>query len=191
MSKKRDQLIQVGETLFVKHGFRRITVEEICAQADVSRPTFYKYFANKETLARKIIDLWVTEALERIHTIQGAAMSFPEKMKQILLVKQELSGRPGKEFMEELIPLNIDLSYAFQDVMCFFVDAQRDGDIRADMHPEFLLAGFDMLNRLQHDPRIRALYNDPEKLAGDVFKLFYFGALSSVHREAGLPDTDV
>jgi hypothetical protein len=52
------------------------------------------------------------------------------------------------------------------------------------------MAAFDLLNSMQYDRRIRDLYEDAETLAVDVFKLFHYGALSTDHREAGLPDTD-
>jgi AcrR family transcriptional regulator len=172
MSRKRDQLIQTGEALFVKHGMRRVTVEEICHQAGVSKPTFYKYFENKAALARRIDELWIEEALQRI-----------------LAIKQKLAARPGPEFLEDLIHLDIDLSHALRRVMRFLVKGQQQGDIRADVRPEFLMAAFDLLNSMQHDPRIRDLYEDAETLAGDVFKLFHYGALSTDHREAGLPET--
>jgi len=190
MSRKRDQLIQTGEALFVKHGMRRVTVEEICRQAGVSKPTFYKYFENKEALARRIDELWIEEVLERIDAImEDAETPFPEKMKRVLGIKQELAARPGPEFLEDLISLNIDLSHAMRRVMHFLVQSQRQGDIRADVRPEFLMAAFDVLNSMQHDPRIRGLYEDAETLAGDVFKIFYYGALSAGHRETGLAET--
>jgi AcrR family transcriptional regulator len=190
MSQKRDQLVQTGEALFVKHGMRRVTVEEICRQAGVSKPTFYKYFENKAALARRIDELWIEQALQRIDEIEDAAVPFPEKMRQILAVKRELAARPGPEFLEDLIHLNIDLSHALRRVMRFLVKAQQEGDIRADVRPEFLMAAFDVLNSMQYDPRVRALYEDAETLAADVFKLFHYGALSADHREAGLPETD-
>jgi AcrR family transcriptional regulator len=189
MSRKRDQLIQTGEALFVKHGMRRVTVEEICHQAGVSKPTFYKYFENKAALARRIDELWIEEALQRIDVIEDSEVPFPEKMKQILAIKQKLAARPGPEFLEDLIHLDIDLSHALRRVMRFLVKGQQQGDIRADVRPEFLMAAFDLLNSMQHDPRIRDLYEDAETLAGDVFKLFHYGALSTDHREAGLPET--
>ena len=189
MSQKRDQLLHTGEALFVKHGMRRVTVEEICRQAGVSKPTFYKYFENKAALARRIVDLWVEEILQRIDEIEEAEVSFPEKMRQILAVKQELAARPGPEFLEDLIPMDIDLSRASRRAMRFLVQGQQDGNIRADIPPEFLLAAFDLLNTMHHDPRVRALYEDTETLAGDVFKLFYYGALSAHQRAAGLPGT--
>jgi AcrR family transcriptional regulator len=190
MSKKRAQLIQTGEALFVKHGMRRITVEEICAQAGVSKPTFYKYFENKAALARQIVELWIEQALQRIDEIEQAETPFPAKMEQILAMKQTIAARPGPEFLVDLIELEIDLSHALQRVMTFFVEGQQRGDIRADIPPGFLLAAFDLLNRMHHDERIRDLYPDTETLAGDVFKLFYYGALSAAHREADLPDAN-
>jgi AcrR family transcriptional regulator len=190
MSRKRDQLIQTGEVLFIKHGMRRVTVEDICRQAGVSKPTFYKYFENKAALAQRIVELWIEEALQRIDGIEDAEAPFPEKMKQILAVKQAIAARPGPEFLEDLIHLDIDLSHALRRVMRFLVECQQQGDIRADIRPEVLMAAFDLLNSMQYDRRIRDLYEDAETLAGDVFKLFHYGALSTDHREAGLPDTD-
>ncbi len=190
MSRKRDQLIQTGEALFLKHGMRRVTVEEICRQAGVSKPTFYKYFENKAALARRIVEIWVEEALEEIDEIEAAEVTFPGKLKRIMAIKQSLSARPGPEFFEDLIPLNIDLSHALLRVRQFLVRAQQEGDIRADVRPEVLMAAFNLLNSMQSDPYIRSLYEDAETLAGDVFKLFHFGVLSTVHREAGLPETD-
>jgi AcrR family transcriptional regulator len=190
MSDKREQLVRTGEVLFVKHGMRRVTVEEICRQADVSKPTFYRYFENKEALARHIDEEWIDEALRRIATIEEADLPFPAKMRRILAIKQELSARPGPEFLADLIDLDIDLSHALRRVMGFLVQSQQAGDVRTDMRPEFLMAAFNALNALQHDPRIRDLYKDPEKLAGDVFKLYYYGALSAEQRESGLPDAE-
>lgn len=190
MSRKRDQLIQTGEVLFIKHGMRRVTVEDICRQAGVSKPTFYKYFENKAALAQRIVELWIEEALQRIDGIEDAEAPFPEKMKQILAVKQAIAARPGPEFLEDLIHLDIDLSHALRRVMRFLVECQQQGDIRADIRPEVLMAAFDLLNSMQYDRRIRDLYEDAETLAGDVFKLFHYGALSTDHRDAGLPETD-
>ncbi len=190
MSRKRDQLIQTGEALFVKHGMRRVTVEEICRQAGVSKPTFYKHFENKVALARRIVELWIEEVLQQIDGMEDAEVPFPEKMKQLLTMKQAISARPGPEFLEDLIHLDIDLSHALRRVMHFLVKYQQQGDIRADIRPEVLMTAFDLLNSMQYDQRIRDLYENAETLAGDVFKLYHYGALSTDHREACLPETD-
>jgi AcrR family transcriptional regulator len=186
MSRKRDQLIQTGETLFVKHGMRRVTVEEICRQAGVSKPTFYRYFENKEALARRIFELWIDDGLEQIDGLEEAKTPFPEKLQGILSLKQAFVARPGPEFLEDLLHLEFDLSHVLGRVMRFLVHGQQHGKIRADVRPELLLAAFDLLNSLHHDPRIRDLYPDPETLVEDIFKLFLYGALSPDQREVGL-----
>lgn len=44
---KQRELIETAAQLFFKHGFKRVTVEEICRTAKVSKVTFYRYFAAK------------------------------------------------------------------------------------------------------------------------------------------------
>lgn len=184
MSRKRDLLIRTGDELFFKHGMRRVSVEEVCRQAGVSKPTFYKFFRNKEALARRVVDLWIGEAMDRMEKIEESPAPFPEKLSRVLALRKEIAARPGPEFMEDLIRLNIDMTRAMERVMRFFVKGQRNGDIRRDVRPEFLLAAFGILNTMHHDPKIRALYgNSVDALAEDVFKLFYYGALSAVYRE--------
>ena len=185
MSKKRDSLIATGERLFIKHGMSRVSVEEVCRQTGVSKPTFYSHFENKADLGRRIAELWLEEGIKRIDEIQVAQIPFTAKLQQILDVRQEFAVRPGPEFFEDLIRLDIDMSHILESVMGFFTHSQARGDIRGDVPPQVLLAAYNSLNSLQHDPRIRELYKDSESLATDVFTLFYYGALQTAHREAG------
>jgi AcrR family transcriptional regulator len=43
-----EELQRVALTLFATHGFDQVTIEDICAEAEVSKTTFYRYFASKE-----------------------------------------------------------------------------------------------------------------------------------------------
>lgn len=45
---RREQLIRVGRTLFAEKGFEAVTVEEIAARADVSKPVVYEHFGGVE-----------------------------------------------------------------------------------------------------------------------------------------------
>ena len=59
---KRLIIIQTGKKLFYKHGILKVTVEKICSEACVSKRTFYKYFENKNAIAKiKISDFMVKE----------------------------------------------------------------------------------------------------------------------------------
>ncbi len=46
----RRHVREVALTLFVEHGYDTVSVEQIAAAADVSRTTFFNYFASKEAV---------------------------------------------------------------------------------------------------------------------------------------------
>jgi len=50
MSQKREQIIQTGEALFIKHGMSRVTVEEICRKLKVTRDNFYSILSRSRSL---------------------------------------------------------------------------------------------------------------------------------------------
>ncbi|NQV51449.1 MAG: helix-turn-helix transcriptional regulator, partial [Candidatus Marinimicrobia bacterium] len=43
---KEGDILRTAEKLFMQFGYNRVTVEEICREAKVSKVTFYKYFSN-------------------------------------------------------------------------------------------------------------------------------------------------
>jgi AcrR family transcriptional regulator len=48
--KLREQIVRTAIELFARQGFERTTIDEIVAEVDVSRRTFFRYFATKEEL---------------------------------------------------------------------------------------------------------------------------------------------
>ena len=51
-SAKLQAILDAAKSLFWKHGIRRVTIEEICEVAGVSKMTYYKYFSNKTAIAK-------------------------------------------------------------------------------------------------------------------------------------------
>ena len=67
-SKKYQHIVETAEELFFKHSVKRVSVEEICNKANVSKMTFYRYFSNKQELAEHIIHL-MFESMSIIHIL--------------------------------------------------------------------------------------------------------------------------
>lgn len=65
----RRALVRAANRRFHAAGFANTTLDEICADADVSRRTFFRYFENKEALAFP----HRAERLERFKTLLEAA----------------------------------------------------------------------------------------------------------------------
>ena len=53
---RREQLIAVGRALFASKGFEAVSVEEIAANAKVSKPIVYEHFGGKEGLYAVVVD---------------------------------------------------------------------------------------------------------------------------------------
>lgn len=61
----RQRILDVSVDLFQTQGFRRTSVDEIAARANVSRGTCFNYFPNKESILREI----ATRELEQLQQL--------------------------------------------------------------------------------------------------------------------------
>ncbi len=53
---RREQLIEIGRSLFASKGFEAVSVEEIASTAKVSKPIVYEHFGGKEGLYAVVVD---------------------------------------------------------------------------------------------------------------------------------------
>ena len=53
---RREQLLDVGRSLFAEKGFEATSIEEIAARAGVSKPVVYEHFGGKEGLYAVVVD---------------------------------------------------------------------------------------------------------------------------------------
>jgi AcrR family transcriptional regulator len=69
---RREQLLDIGRTLFADKGFDGTSVEEIADKAHVSKPVVYEHFGGKEGLYAVVVDREVGRLLDRITaSLQG------------------------------------------------------------------------------------------------------------------------
>ncbi|MCP9944098.1 TetR/AcrR family transcriptional regulator [Streptomyces somaliensis] len=65
-AERRQQLLDVGRTLFAARGFEGTSVEEIAAKAGVSKPVVYEHFGGKEGLYAVVVDREVRRLLDMV-----------------------------------------------------------------------------------------------------------------------------
>jgi AcrR family transcriptional regulator len=61
---RREQLLNIGRRLFAERGLDGTSIEEIAAQAGVSKPVVYEHFGGKEGLYAVVVDREVGRFLE-------------------------------------------------------------------------------------------------------------------------------
>ena len=60
---RREQLLDVGRTLFAEKGFEAVSVEEIASKAGVTKPVVYEHFGGKEGLYAVLVDREMNDLL--------------------------------------------------------------------------------------------------------------------------------
>ncbi len=68
VEEQRKIIVDAAIDLFISDGSRAVSILQICTDADVSRPTFYRCFSDKEELIRYLYQSAVNEHVERILT---------------------------------------------------------------------------------------------------------------------------
>jgi AcrR family transcriptional regulator len=63
---RREQLLDVGRSLFARKGFDATSVEEIAQKAGVSKPVVYEHFGGKEGLYAVVVDREMSRLLDAI-----------------------------------------------------------------------------------------------------------------------------
>ncbi|WP_234380808.1 MULTISPECIES: TetR/AcrR family transcriptional regulator [unclassified Streptomyces] len=63
---RREQLVDVGRTLFAARGFEATSVEEIASKAGVSKPVVYEHFGGKEGLYAVVVDREMRQLLDMV-----------------------------------------------------------------------------------------------------------------------------
>jgi AcrR family transcriptional regulator len=183
---KRQKLLTTAQSLFFKHGFRRISIEEICREADVSKVTFYKYFKDKNDLIRSIIIRLYDQGLSQYSSIMQSGDSYPEKVKALIQLKLDQAEFMGQEFIHELIRhadpeitgLLDDLRIKNTEIwMNDFADAQRSGDVRSGIHPEFIVYFINRMSEMSGDERLLKYYSTPRDLIREMMEFFFYGTL--------------
>ena len=178
ISKKQKQIVETAEALFIRHGIKRITVEEICREAGVSKMTFYKYFPNKIGLVKYIWKSWVEEGYAKWDEINAMDIAFPEKLELMLQWKEDFISKLNVEFIEELLRIDMELEAFTNRFMQFIAEAQKKGDIRPEIRPEFLMAVLEKLNELTRNDDLRKKYSTYMDFQREIKDFFWFGVLA-------------
>lgn len=65
-AERREQLLDIGRTVFAEKGFEATSVEEIAAKAGVSKPVVYEHFGGKEGLYAVVVDREMRQLMDMV-----------------------------------------------------------------------------------------------------------------------------
>ena len=181
-------IMDAAETLFLKHGFRRVSVNEICRGAGVSRKTFYVYFANKDALTIKLLDKLVDTLTDEFVEVMNSDVPFSDKMASMMEMKLALSRQLSMDFMADLFTASSDeVLHHYREkadsnlslARSLFLQAHEQGEIRRELDIDMVMAMFNYQTDLCSKPEFRAHFKDVESMTQQMMEMMLFGIVGN------------
>ena len=183
---KQQTIADTARRLFREHGFSAVSVGSICAEAGVSRVTFYKYYSGKNALLQEIVTEQKNRVRAEFENLLERQCSLREAAEAVfVLQKQSFEELYSAAFLRD-IEENTDLElerffhelneekYAF--MRGFFHTLQQRRLIQPDLPVELIDLFIRQADILMHHPQLTALYTAaPQKLPQDILGLLLHG----------------
>lgn len=184
-SPKFKYIVETATDLFMRFGVKRVTVEEICQTAKISKMTFYKYFKNKIDLAEYIIFSILKTGQSEFNLIIEQEISFRAKMNQFINFKMEYAKRFSKEFLIDFMNLSpnihnrmVEFSEKNQLIFIQLIEeAQKMGEVRKDVSINFINFMFNNFMELRENERFLQLFGNVEDITSDMLNFFFYGIM--------------
>ena len=187
MKKNQDRetkILNSARMLFWKYGFRRVSVDEICLEAGVSKMTFYRYFENKAAIARAVFDLVVEEGYLKFRSIMEEDLPAREKIRKILLMKFEGTVDISSEFLNDFYTgkepglrdyVTERTREEWTGIIADLKKAQEAGLFRKDLNLEFFFLMSGKFTSSFEDDEIKALFSSPAEMIQEFARLMMYG----------------
>lgn len=181
---KYNDIVKTAHELFWKHGISRVTIEEVCREANVSKMTFYKFFSNKIELAKKVIDDIMDENILKYRDIMNEDISFEQKVKKQLQLKFEGTREISPELINDIYSNKKPGLHKYwqqraneitREIMRDYRQAQKEGWIRKDLKIEFIFYASNKMAEFMADEHLRGMYNNMQDLIMEIANLFFYG----------------
>lgn len=78
--KRKQELLKIAYRLFISKGYEETSIDEIIAEAQIAKGTFYFHFKSKNALLEEIINMMITEEAEQAKQFVSAPLTVPQKI---------------------------------------------------------------------------------------------------------------
>ncbi|MBK6979864.1 MAG: TetR/AcrR family transcriptional regulator [Cytophagaceae bacterium] len=172
--------------LFKRYGLKKVSIEDICNSAEISKMTFYRNFSNKSDIAYKVIENELIIGQNTYDEIMNSDMDFKKKIHEIIQKKNENSQSISMEFLsdifnseeadiQKLIQNHTDLS--IQKVRIFFNEAKEKNFIRKEINIELLILMINSFAQKMKDPAFLSIFKSPEEAVRELNNFFFYGIM--------------
>ena len=185
-NKKYQAIMAQGKEKFWRHGLRRVTLEEICQEASVSKMTFYKFFPNKIALAKAIITDMMEQVMDDYSAVILSDLAVDDKISKTIFLEVKISKDISIEFVNDIYKNNetelIDLLEHYKNegktmMYSVLVQAQEEGIIRRDVKIEFIMYQLDKVFETLQNEELLSQYSSFREYSLENINFLLYGLM--------------
>ena len=98
---KKEEVINAARDLFTKYGYKKVSMDEIAKEANVTKKTIYSYFSDKEAMFKYFASEELQSMKEKIENDVNSSTSFIDKVSKILY--ESLLFRKNSDLIKTII----------------------------------------------------------------------------------------
>lgn len=190
-TKATDLLIKAAEKLFCKHGIKRVSVEEICLEANVSKMTFYRNFSSKIEVVEKVLSILSGRGITKYRTIMNANEPFAERIRSLIEMKRQGAETFGEDLIKDIYASDneelkaIVEKYRSESLSIFIDDlkkAQKEGLVRRGLRPELVVEMMNVIYQKMADPQFISAFKSMQEVSNELTNFFFYGILGEKDR---------
>jgi Transcriptional regulator len=183
---KKQQVEQKARELFWKHGFKKVTIDEICKKSNVSRKTYYTFYENKTALVAAIFNEVMNDAFAKYDGIVSSDLSFSEKLVQIFEYKFQNTKDFSMEFVAdfyhpeaaELLALfNSSIEKSMALMRGFFEKAMEKGELNPELSLDYIMWLMQKSVELCGTTELQSLFPNADSMARQVSQSLIYGIM--------------
>lgn len=184
LSKKQSALLSNARMLFWQLGYRKVTIEDVCKHAGVSKMTFYKFYPDKLALAKAVYSMEAEMSLNRFRAIMQSEEAVDKKLEAIITLKSDAVENISQAFLHDFyVDEQLGLKEfvgqltndSWQDILVLFGEAQQKGEFRKDFNPAFFLFIAQKIGEFITEPYLTRLSGGSREAIMEITRLFTWG----------------
>ena len=148
--------------------------------------TCYKYFSNKTAIAKYLIEELFEAGIKAYKKIYSSNIPYEEKVKKLIDLKMSNAHEMSQELLDDIYKYqDVELAETIENIKNRMIwiyladihEAQKEGEIRTDIKPEFMLYFLNNLTEMVTDQKLVGLYPNPEQMIIEVISFFFYGIM--------------
>lgn len=189
-----NKLVSTTKKLIFYHGIKKVSIEEICKESNVSKVTFYKTFRNKEELVLYILEEINVDAWKKYDKLMEQQIKFQEKMKQLIQFKINWTLNYSKAFISDIMDgtyasvskqMQTQKEKSIEAFKIILTEGKNNGEFNTNLSSEFILFMSTHVTNSMSDPIFQNLFKNTTEMFEHIMSFFFYGisAIGIVHEK--------